>query len=77
MYVCVRYRYKKVTICNFHGCIMKYILLFNPSVLSNKHTGVGDIFQGGGTDSSSLLVGDVVDDPRMGQVLVGFHHRVD
>ena len=77
MYVCVRYRYKKVTICNFHGCIMKYILFFNPPVLRNKQTGVGGIFQGSGTDGYSLLVEDVVDYPRMGQVLVGFHHRLD
>ena len=40
-----------------------------------KHTGVGDNFKGGGTDSSSLWVGDVGYDPCMGQVLVGFHHR--
>ena len=33
-----------------------------------KHVGVGDIFQGGGSDGSSVWVGDAGDDPLHGPV---------
>ena len=34
----------------------------------SKHTDVGDLFQGGGTDGSSLWVRDVFDEPPHGPV---------